>query len=65
MISPLFHGRKIITKRVAIGCFIIHINDVKIQLSEHSKFKLVPIVKLKTLKLTPESKKIIAKYVNL
>lgn len=64
-ITPLFYNKKICTKRVAIGCFLISINKKTIKLSEHSEFKFLSPDKLNMSEITPESEKILTKYFNL
>jgi ADP-ribose pyrophosphatase YjhB (NUDIX family) len=63
-IIPLFNGKKIKTKRVAIGCFLINSENNKIKLSEHSNFNFFGIKEINKLQLTPESKKVLNKYLN-
>lgn len=63
-IIPLFKNERVITKRVAIGCFLIILKDKKIILSEHSGFNFFETNDLKKLNLTPESKKVLTKYLS-
>lgn len=61
----LFNNNKIITNRVAIGCFLINIHSEDIILSEHSSYKFIGLDQLKDYELTPECKKFLDKYFNL
>lgn len=63
-ITSLFNNKKIKTKRVAIGCFLINPDDNKIKLAEHSNFNFFNIKEINKLQLTPESKKVLEKYLN-
>jgi len=61
-IIGLFKNKKVITKRVAVGCFLVQPNNKKIKLSEHSDYNLFDVKRLKNLNLTPECRKVLAKY---
>jgi len=61
-IIGLFKNKKVVTKRVAIGCFLVQLNNQKINLSEHSDYNFFSIKRLKNLNLTPECKKVLTKY---
>jgi len=58
----LYENKKVITKRVAIGCFLINLDNDKIILSEHSDYNFFDIKEIKKLNLTPECKKVLTKY---
>lgn len=58
----LFKNNKVITKRVAIGCFLVRLNSQKINLSEHSDYGFFDIEELGDINLTPECRKVLAKY---
>jgi ADP-ribose pyrophosphatase YjhB (NUDIX family)/predicted nucleotidyltransferase len=61
-IIGLFKHKKVITKRVAVGCFLVQLNNQEINLSEHSNYGFFDFKKLNNLNLTPECKKVLTKY---
>lgn len=64
-VQSLFNNKKIITKRVAIGCFLINSLSGDISISEHSSYKFIRIDEIKNYQLTPECKKVLDKYFSL
>ena len=64
-VTPLFKNKRIINRRVAIGCFLIDLKSKNIKLSEHSNSNFLDVKKIEKIDLTPECREVLREYFNL